>query len=377
MSIIEHILLYCILFGAFYTITKIRQNNLQKSFWTYVLPIIFLYSLILGCRYGWGNDYFWYKSRIEHPFQYESESLGFGLLNQTLKDLGFNYVFVYIIYSLIFILCGFYYCKDFKYNKYMLALFLPATIVASPHTIRQSLGHSFIFLCLLFINRKKWLSLSMSLLLAYSIHSASILLLVLPVLFFIFYNKPISYKITVPIYVIASVMTITISEYVARIATGVLPLITLNNKFNGYLHDDSWFGKYAINEDWQQGIVTLTLSIIFHVGIIYLGYIALHYKPNKAIAYVYNTVIIGFILLRCFWCFEIFNRMVLPYTILYFVPLGYAFYILRYTKSSLTVIERKLCNISSLGIILYLVLYFGRFIFLSPDYLFFWNATNS
>lgn len=81
-----------------------------------LLPII-LYVITVGCRYGWGNDYLWYKFRIENPNAYAEEEIGFKLINLLFKWLGINYVGVYMIYSFIFILSGLILIKDYKANN--------------------------------------------------------------------------------------------------------------------------------------------------------------------------------------------------------------------------------------------------------------------
>lgn len=131
MSIIDHILLFTLLFAIFFAITRIPQKQINAHYWCILLIPIVCYSLILGCRYGWGNDYLWYKYRIEYPFRYDDEDWGFGSINLLLKNIGFNYVCVYILYSLVFILGAFTFIRDYANNKYLLAFFLPATLLLS------------------------------------------------------------------------------------------------------------------------------------------------------------------------------------------------------------------------------------------------------
>lgn len=79
------------------------------------------------------------------------------------------------------------------------------------------------------------------------------------------------------------------------------------------MQNDAWFGEDAIRENWKQGPLTLSLSMAFHIGTIYLGYLSLKYRPKADVTYIYNTVIIGFIGSRIFQTFEIFKRMTQPF----------------------------------------------------------------
>jgi len=60
MSIIEHIILFSLLFGVYAFWGKYLVNKNDMAFWqAAIVPI--------GSRYGWGNDYFWYKAQFENP----------------------------------------------------------------------------------------------------------------------------------------------------------------------------------------------------------------------------------------------------------------------------------------------------------------------
>lgn len=373
MSNLDHIILYVILFTAFFCITRIRQQHIDKQYWLVLLIPIVLYSIIVGCRYDWGNDYLWYKRRFEHPYDYRSEDPGFLCLNLFIKEFIGDYVAAYIVYSLIFIVCAFIWIKDYyNENKYMLALFLPATLLLSTFTIRQSVGHGLVFLALHFFQNKKWILFPLCLLVAYSIHPASVLLIILLLPLYYWVNKPFSWKLTIPIYVTVSLFTDYINQFVTKIYSLYAPLLVVGNKFDTYLQA-AWFNRKAIQVDWEQSPLAFIMSIIFHVGIIYLGHISLKYSPRKSVAYVYNAVVIGLIATRAFWYFEILRRVTDAFVQLYFIPLGYAIYFMTLYYNILPKKEKILCFICISFALIYLLLYFGRFIFQSPGYIFIWN----
>ena len=87
MSTFDHIFFFTLLFSVFFTITRADQRNLNKNYWNYLLLPILLYVIIIGCRYGWGNDYFWYKFRIENPNAYDEEEIGFKIINLFFKSI--------------------------------------------------------------------------------------------------------------------------------------------------------------------------------------------------------------------------------------------------------------------------------------------------
>lgn len=373
MSNFDHIILYVILFAVFFFITRIRQQHVDNHYWLVLLIPIVLYSIIVGCRYDWGNDYLWYKRRFEHPYDYRYEDPGFLCLNLFIKEFIGNYVAAYIVYSLIFIVCAFIWIRDYyNENKYMLALLLPATLLLSTFTIRQSVGHSFVFLALHFFQNKKWTLFLLCLLAAYSIHPASVLLIVLLLPLYYLVNKPFSWKLTIPIYVTVSLSTNFINQFVTKVFSLYAPLVVIGNKFDSYLQAE-WFNRQAIRVDWAQSLLALILSMTFHAGIIYLGYTSLKYSPRKSVAYVYNAVVIGLITTRVFWHFEILRRVTDAFVQLYFIPLGYAIHFMTLYYNILPKKERILCFIFFSFALIYLLLYFGRFILQSPDYIFIWN----
>lgn len=373
MSNLDHIFLYTILFFVFFVITKFKQAFINKHFWKIVIIPIILYSIILGCRYGWGNDYLFYKKRFEDPFAYKEENVGFQFLNLLLHKFEFNYIGAYITYSVMYIVTGYILIKDYKENKYMLALFLPATLLQSTYTIRQSVAHCFIFLALYFFNHRKWSYSILMTAIAYSIHPVAILVPILILPLFLFLKRSIPWKISIPIYIIVSLSTNKLNTFFTSFFDHYLPQFTLNNKFNNYLQNERWYSVSAIQDNWTQGNLTLILSMFFHISIIYLGAISLNHKLKKNILYFYNIVVIGLVLTRCFWTLEIFRRIFESFVLLYFIPLGYSLYFLNHYRKQLSYLEKRLSMVAIICIITYLLLYYGRFILQSPRYIFFWN----
>lgn len=373
MSIIDHIILFAFLFALFFFITRLPQKYINQFFWQIMIFVIITYSVITGCRYGWGNDYLWYKLRFENPEYYEDENIGFKILNLTMNRVGLNYVGAFIIYSLIYITTAFVLIKDYKGNKFMLALFLPATLLQNTFTIRQSVAHGFVFLAMHYLNKRKWEYVILMTALAYTIHPAAILLIIPVIPLYLFVKKPIPLKYSIPIYIVTALSVDFFNAQITSTFSNYLPHLTLGNKFDNYLQNERWYNEDGVEEQFNQSTLTLILSMAFHIGILYLSYIALKYRPNKTVLCYYNTVVIGLISLRVFWNFEIFRRIVTPYTILYFIPLGYALYFYKFSIRNLGKRKSTCCKIALYSVLGYLILFYGRFILQSPNYIFFWN----
>lgn len=306
------------------------------------------------------------------------ESPGFLWLNLFLKDLGFNFVADYVFYSFLFVICSFGFIKDFNKNKYMLALLLPATLIFTTSIIRQGIALSFTFIMLYALQRGKKLVFVMGGAITYLVHPGALLYLA-PCLLFFFLSRGrlIPIKLSVPLYVLCSLSTNLFKDYIADPLQNLIFGMTFGNI--GFMNEyakrsDDWFGAGAIIEDWYQGPVTLTLSMIFHISIIVLGYFALKNNKYNKVVYLYNTVTVGWIVFRLFFPVEIMHRLTDPMTMLYFVPFGYALYEYYTNRNIWSPRERTIGRWLVLGAYLYLVPYFLRFIFMFPEGDFVWNA---
>lgn len=376
MSILDHIVLFLILFGSFFLFTQINQRDINKNFWGITSIPILIYSLILGCRYGWGNDFLWYKYRFEHPFGYEDENLGFRFVNILIKDIGFDYTGAFIIYSFTFIVGVFSLLKFYHNNKYMLCIFLPATILFSTATIRESFAASFAYVSYLFIFKRNYIGAIFSLLCMSSIHSAPFIpFIVIIGLYFLNKEKLLPIQYSICIYIIIFFFHSNIEDFIFEPLNNIISHISLDSKYQGYIDQaDYWFGEEGKNQIYVQSTVTATLMFLFHLSIIYIGYIGLKYKENKYVRCFYHAVFIGLCMLVLFFQLEILRRIAEAIVQMYFIPVGYGI-------SQISLIRRALLNkkeiffyrIAICIFIIYLILYFGRFIFLSPNLKFYWN----
>ena len=384
MSIIEHIYLYILLFSFFFYWGKNFYNVKPKeSFWLLASVPILLYSFVVGSRYGWGPDYMFYKFRLEHAFTFPEEQLGFRWLNQSIDVLGLNYVGGYIVYSLIFMTCAFVLISSYsKDSKYMYAFVVPATLQMVSNGIRQGVGLSFLLLALYFFNKKNRIYAIVSLLVGASIHTVTLIPAVLVFgIYLIFSKKLFDWRITLTLYVIASFV---LSPTSIGIIANYAHYISLGGKFQLYIDNaDYWFGADAADEIYAQSAFALLTSSLFHMSFIYLGYISLKIRPNYKVIYLYNSVVFGLIFLRIVFLFEILRRFAEPLVLLYFIPLGYILStkeiqieFKRFLKGNGTyTVNRVFVSAGLFFIIMYHLLFWGRFIFINPEGIFYWNTT--
>lgn len=261
----------------------------------------------------------------------------------------------------------------------MYAFLVPASIIFVSFAIRQGVALSFVLLAIYFLNKKNWIGFVLSTLIAFSIHSAIATTILIIGVFYLSFKKPLNWKITIPLYLF---FTFAFDVKKIGIITDYTENLSIGNIFQSYLENsDQWFGKDAAIEIYEQSTFALITSSLFYISIIYLGYKALENKFNSQIVYLYNSVVFGIILYRAVFLFEILRRIAEPLVLLYFIPLGYSIHFFqKEIKHKRLGIKRK-SNVDislqyKLGVgcvLVFLILYFGRFIFLNPKSMFFWN----
>ena len=379
MSIFEHIILFSLLFIVYAFWGKYLVNKDGTDFWSVAIFPILLFVFVIGSRYGWGNDYFWYKEQFENP-EFIIDQPAFKWLNQFLNVLGFNYVGAYMIYALIFIISAFVFLRSYgEPSRYMYCFLVPATFYASCWTIRQGVGFSFVFLALTCFHQQKWLPMALLVLIALNIHSATFVSFAILLGIFFLLKKPIHYWISIPLYIYG---TFILDPHKISLLEGLITQhLSFDNKFQGYIdRSEAWFGEEAITTEWQQGTFALIVLSLFYISIIYLGYRALKARENKQVLYIYNTAVLGMIMLKAVWLYEILRRFPQYMEILYFIPLGYIFYVYfrdcKQPKNHDAAMLKKHFPVGITLILAYLFMYYGRFLLLNPRADFFWHHLN-
>lgn len=377
MSNFDHIILFSFLFGLFFQITKIPQAKLQKDYWRILCPLILSYVLIIGLRYGWGNDWWGYRFRYSIPALESTAEKGFAVINWLLQSVGANYTIATIVYTIIFLFSSLFFIRGYCDNKYMIALFLPATLLFNTAMIRQSIAFAFMFIALRFLNEKKYKYALLFGLIMLNIHGSTVLFAGIAVCFYflqIIYKKPFPIHITIPLYLICVLFDRAVGLYVGNNLSAFMATLDVADNFKGYTENaDSWFGVDALSEIYKQSTLALTLNTLSDISLFCIGYFVLSKYPNDKVTYLYNTSVVGAIIFRAGLQMELLHRIGQSLQLFYFVPLGYAFYLLYSTKNNLSVQTKVICKIGTICFLIFTILYYGRFILLNPGGSFVWN----
>lgn len=354
------------MFGIYFHYYKFPKTK----FIPFIVLSSIIYSLVEGLRYGRGTDYLWYRYRYDHPLY--NEQVLFKAINDCLKAFGLDFTGACIIYSLIFIISAsilIYTIGNKKLNAAYLFL-ICATILRSECYIRQFIGISFILLSISFYLKKRWIMVILGLLIASQIHTATLLLFFCFIFLYYFKQYIIPSKIAVVVlFFVYFLSALDYTQYIVLFVEKFLPTNILPTNFEGYVSNaDRWLGEDSFLEGAEQSTSAKFLQFIFEASIILLSHRLLKLKPNEKIQTFYNMFIIGAILTRAFWGMEILIRITFMLYMFWFIPAAYIF---DYKKDRL--FRSFKYQILYYLIILYLILYWGRYIFLNPEALFVWS----
>ncbi len=377
MSSFDHIFLSGLLFLSFYLITKRGQDYVNNHFWRVAaIPILF-YSIVLGCSYGMGADYQGYKYAIDHPFYDKgADELGLVTLNKYIHLIGLNYVGGFIVYDFIFCLGAFTLIRSCPDNKYMMALMLPCTMFFITSPIRQAMAHSFVYLGLMSINRRQWTLAAASFYIGFLFHGSSLATVAICIVCYFLLNRIFDAKKMVLVYCLVSISSFTVMNMLSMSLEVLAPYIpTFGLHYGNYLENPSHaFGEESIDEENQRSFFAFVLRTVYYSGILYLSGLALKYKFDKKIAWLVWVSIIGVFLTAIFANSLIPRRLAQPMDSLTFVSLGYGLYVYLNEKERFMRNEKKWAAYSFYGIIIYLVLFYGRYIFMNPEAKYFWSV---
>ena len=379
MSSIDHVLLYSLFFVVLYSFSKksIQQYS-EKGIWKLAIFTIFLFVFIEGCRYGRGVDYLSYKYRYEHIDIFEPQKLYLGI-NQFLHFIGANYVGAFMFYSLIFIVGTFYFIRntfDRQEAKWMYFGAIISMLLKFEAFPKQYLGLPFILCAIPFMfKRKTWIIAILLVILGLNIHSGLTFLVFAIIGSYYFLKRTLHIKYW--IFILFIVYYILPPGLLSGFFTSILQSFNLgslltSDHLTAYVENsDRWLGADSFIESTEQTFFTKSLQFLFEASVLISASLALSFKHNHRIMFLYNLTALGFIFYRMFHGFEIFARLFGQLNIFWFVPMGYAIYVL--TNINRVSKQRLIMKSCICYAILYQVLYFGRFIFLNPEATYVWN----
>lgn len=308
--------------------------NVKKegSYWKNALVCSLAFILIMGSRYGRGNDYLHYVDVYVNG-EITSQYL-FIFLNRILKNiLGIGKYFIFYIYAIPFILSGFKFLKNFQnYANLTFPLFLISMTYFEEYEIRQALGFSFVFLFLdIFLNLKNFNKKSTIKLFLYFVgtalvHSANILFIIVFIALYYLYKKIFSYKLSIPILLFCTY--IFVKYYDISYLMPILNLLgRMNQKFAQYTQGnaaEAWFGEEAFQLENARNPLIQLLEIIGNSSLFYFSYKMIKAKETikeKSILCFTNMYIFGYCGKQAFLYLEILNRISGLFQRMWFIPL--------------------------------------------------------
>ena len=371
MSTIDHIILYITLFCTSFVWSKVSLKN-KKT-----LGIIFaiIYIFVVGSR-TWGPDYEWYKYKFNHPnnLVVQEDELGFQWLNNIIRFVVINGDFAFYIYALILMWGVLSVINNYKKNwQYMCLFVVPAMMLETSIHIRQGIAFAFALFAFSYINKNDVKKFILFAFIAFNIHKVIIVLFIIYFIVFFLSKKKI------PIYLIA--IAYTIATFVPQVFnidsfTKNVELIQIGGKYDGYIDNaNTLFSNDANRSNWQQSPAALIISYLCELSMFVIIDIALKKKEYREMRIYYYMFVIGAIFIRFFFLNELLRRtFTLPY-MLYFIPLGYALSFISYNKINLSHKNRVIYIICLNLVIIYMFLYYGRFIFLNENCGLLWNIS--
>ena len=370
MSNIDHIILYLILFGASLLWSQANTSNRKN------IGLIFaaLFIFVIGSR-TWGPDYAWYHYKVEHPndLKVKDDEIGFQWLNAFIRFIGLNGDGAFYIYALILMIGTLTIINSYKKDgRYMCLLVIPAIMLQTSVHIRQGIAFSFALISFYFLRKNKKLYSFLFAFIAFNIHKIII------VLFFFYFICSLLSKKKIPIYIIIAIYTIaTFIPQVINLDNFIpyLNFIQIGGKYEGYINQSEiMFSQDANRVEWQQSTIALILSFLYDISMFFIMNLCLKKQENKEIRTLFYLFSIGAIFFRFFFLNELLRRTFSLLYIFYFIPVGYALSILLNKKKySLSKNERKMLIISICLMIIYNILYWGRFILANKDCNFLWT----
>ena len=386
MSGVDHILLYCTMLLLAYVYDRQCRvtNNIQISYGrnASAVSLFFLGTIFViteGLRYGRGVDQcgnygplYLHCMNAKAWFQ-EFETL-FVWINQSVYKIDpfrdvLPFGIIFVVYALIFFICLYTYYKDKKKEtKLFLVLAILATNYITEWTIRQGVSFSFILLGLHYLEQKRWKWMIGAMVIAFSIHHGNILAIFLPVVFYYFLNdKVIPWKITVPLFVVMEyTMHVSVFQNFIQAISGYLDLSSLGGNFGGYMQNNALEHEAEVAEEWTRGALTQLLTVVFYSSLLLVG--AEVSKLKIKTTYIYNAFVVGIMVYEPFRLAGSITRMFNVLSCLWFIPLAYALF--NYKQLNLSC---KFVKWAFVGVAVYIISYYGRYIFMNTEANYVWN----
>lgn len=377
-SLTQYIVLNLFLLFVFFLVGR----NISKggNYWKNAFWAILFFVLIIGSRYGRGNDYFHYID--VYVYDLEPTQHLFTWFNSFLKWIGLDPFFIFFVYAIPFVTAAMVLMEPMKkYAAWMFPLFIVANTMFEEYVIRQALSYSFVYLFmweLVFHDNHKW-QMKIPFLLLYficatSIHSANSIVIVFFTVLYLLVKKPISIIITVPLYIFFSYVFPSLFDM-----SNIAPIFnflsdTGDDKFVDYNESlDFWTDtEREGSEIYLRNPIIKFWESFGNIALIIFGTRLFKKRPDLRKSYLpfFNYYLIGTYIGKAFMTLEIFRRMGDIMMRTWFIPIALVLYYTDIKK------EKFIYKIIYIGLLFWGWDYF-KLIFMRKDMiLFMWDVVN-
>ncbi len=302
------------------------SGNYQIKYTIATFPVILIYTLVEGLRYGRGTDYLSYAEIFSGVRNQFVEPL-FDYFSVFLQSIGAHFSMGFLLSSLLLIFSGCFLIRRFRFAAlFALPLFYLVTIEQSSNLVRMYFAFSFIFFALAYlIDRKKYL-MYFFLTLAFFSHFSTIFPILLILLFIRFKNPFYNSYIILALYFLTNIFIVS-NEYIYS----QLPMLSYFDLYANYIDGaDKWLLGNGIEDDRENnfGIFYYIRFYLNPAILLLLGYGILDKYEKYRLNVFYNLFLVGVLFRPIAYSIssELFYRIDLFFLTFSFVIAAFLFY---------------------------------------------------
>lgn len=394
-SSFEHIALYCFtflllyLYDIMYNSKRIDCARATKlgyptsgsiSVYLFLVLGIGLSVLTEGFRYDRGVDQlgvyapYYIQCNSGFIFSHDFEPL-FAWINQTWNRIDplLTYIpfgSIFIVYSLLeWIMMLIIYKSYRNVSRFFLLFGLISVFGVFENFVRQGLAISMTFAAIGLYNNKRWKWALLIAVASIFVHRGNAVFVAILIAFlFLFKNKPLNIKITIPLFIFFEFFVGLDSVF--NIVGSVVSKLNISDdaQFSGYLTNTDYIqSEIDLAENWQRGPITEFMTALRYIALFYIGWYMCKKIPK--LSYIYNTFVVCSIFFEPFRLYGTLSRAFIGGSLLWFIPLSVSLF---YWKN----IKNKKVRYSIIYVLLFTVLITGKFIFFNPGAKYIWDLIN-
>lgn len=307
MVTLQTYIVYIVLFIMMLFLSILASERKESTLLTVA---IFVYSIIFGMRYGVGVDHLSYLTEYlhisyGHEITFDDTEIGYRYIRNSLAKIGFHYTIFFALIAFIQLWLVF---KTVKKNPtiypYLVATFFLGCIwLTYSNGLRQQLAFCIFAYSLLYINNKKQLPIHyLLLLLAYSMHTSALILVVVAPLLLVkkdwFSNVKIQSTILLVAIIIGKLPQMETWLFSLEGNLGIFESLMEESGYNEYFGYDD--GDRIFKDSGQGGLGYYISLLINFIIIWYSSKVKKYNENNEIVTYIYNLGYIGIVLYYLF-----------------------------------------------------------------------------